>query len=763
MERNVCREREAKCIEEQAPACTATCPVHVDVRGMLAAVGRQDFAAGFALLARSVPFPRLISRICDHPCQQKCKRNEAGDAIEIRALEQACADYGDRPAGRVLAAPKQSRKVAVVGGGLSGLTVAFDLTQKGYSVTIYEAADRIGGRIWTFSEQQLPRQLIEADLAALSALGAEIRCNVRAGTGEEVDYDGLREKYDAIYVGTGVIDREMWQAEIDPETQATGQDKIFAGGGLTPYSPITSVLQGRIAAISIDRFLQNASLSAGRESLGSYETKLYTSLKGVAPRLAIPAASGASGYTQAEAGAEALRCLQCHCLECVKVCEYLGHFGSYPKRYVREIYNNDTIVMGIHHANKMVNSCALCGLCAKVCPNGLDMGEVCLDARQGMVAKGKMPPSAHDFALRDMEFSTGENFAMARHQPGFAASQYLFYPGCQLGASAPDQVEKAYDYLRQKLDGGVGLMLDCCGSPAEWAGRQDLFQSKLQAFESEWRRLGSPCIIAACASCCRIFGQYLPHIPVKSLWEMIDRVGLPAGASAPDNGALCIHDPCSARQASQMQDQVRTLLAKTGVTVEEPELTRELTTCCSYGGLMSFSNPEVAKKVVQSRISASTEDFVVYCAMCRDNFASGGKRALHVLDILWPDGTDAAARRAPDFSMRRENRARLKNKLLHELWGENMSESNESITMEISPELRKTMEERMILVEDVRQVILHAETSGESLMDQATGRRIAHFRPGSVTYWVEYSQLGDGFLVHNAYSHRMMVIEEAGL
>ena len=82
--------------------------------------------------------------------------------------------------------------------------------------------------------------------------------------------------------------------------------------------------------------------------------------------------------------------------------------------------------------------------------------------------------------------------------------------------------------------------------------------------------------------------------------------------------------------------------------------------------------------------------------------------------------------------------------------------------IEIPDSVRLLMEQRMILVEDVHQVISHAETSSEKMLDQATGHRIAHYRPGCVTYWVEYSAREDGFVVHNAYSHRMLVVEEAG-
>ena len=101
------------------------------------------------------------------------------------------------------------------------------------------------------------------------------------------------------------------------------------------------------------------------------------------------------GYTASEAHAEAGRCLQCECLECVKACEYLQAFGSYPKKYLREIYNNEAIVMGSRLANNLINSCSLCGLCKEVCPNDLDMGAVIKEARERMVSRGKMLSLIH--------------------------------------------------------------------------------------------------------------------------------------------------------------------------------------------------------------------------------------------------------------------------------------------------------------------------------------------------------------------------------
>jgi len=113
----------------------------------------------------------------------------------------------------------------------------------------------------------------------------------------------------------------------------------------------------------------------------------------------------------------------------------------------------------------MINSCMLCGLCEELCPGNFSMAAVCLDARRVMVGQNRMPPSAHEFALRDMAFANGDHCALARHAPGKDSSRHLFFPGCQLTACDPGGVAAAYDDLRARL-GKVGLLLSCCGAPA---------------------------------------------------------------------------------------------------------------------------------------------------------------------------------------------------------------------------------------------------------------------------------------------------------
>ncbi len=767
MDQKTLREQEAKCIQENPPGCTAACPVHVDVRGVVAAVRKGDWAAGLAAFGKTVPFPGIIARICDQPCRPGCKRGEIGDPIEINALELVCVANSGKPAPRIAALPAKSSRVAVVGAGLSGLTAALELARKGYPVVVFEAAGRAGGGILDIPESKLPRQVIDDDLAIFDQLPVEFRYDTAvAADGPGVTLAALGEEFAAVYLGAPGLSLARDAAgslAVDPVTLATSHPKIFAGGslrrGLLGRSPVASLADGKAAANSIDRLLQGASLTAGRAGEGACATSLYTNIAGIPPQPAVPPADPAGLYSAEEAAREAARCLLCECRECVKACEYLAHYGSYPRRYVREVYNNLSIVMGIHHANKMINTCSLCGQCAALCPNSLDMGEVCQEARRLMVVRGKMPPSVHDFALRDMAFSNGEAFALARRQPGRAASSFAFFPGCQQAASSPQPVRKMYEFLCGKLEGGVGLILGCCGAPANWAGREELFRETLQATENNWRELGCPTVITACPTCYSMFYHNLPGVPVETLWTLLDRIGLSEGSPGLPAMKLAVHDSCTARHEAPLHQSVRNLLGRLGHEVEELPHNRETTVCCGYGGLMMFADREVARKTVARRIGESRADYLTYCAMCRDNFAGQGKRAIYLLDLLFAgDHEELAGRAAPTYSQRQDNRARLKRELLRDLWGETVAEPQIAVKLTIPADVRRVMEDRMILEDDVAQVIAHAENAGGKLRDAASGRYLASHRPAGVTYWVEYSPVDGGFLVHNAYSHRIEIL-----
>lgn len=789
MDQKELREQENRCIQEHAPACSATCPVHVDVRGMTLAISKGDFESAYQLYRKSVPFPGIVSRICAQPCQPACLRVDLGGAIEIAALERACVEFARPDEEAVKLFPQKSKKVAVIGAGISGLTVAHDLARKGWQITVYEATDRIGGGLWQTPPDLLPRDVILRDLDLIEKMGVKILLNTvvgrSGGNGHSTFLGRLLDEYDAVYLGIGPLINDIpdlrlddsGQIAINPLTSQSSMEKVFVGGDVLrvsaqyplreiPHSAILSISEGRRAALSIDRMLQKVSLTAARFMEGSYTTKLYTNTSAIQAESPLEPTQLLTFYEREVAETEAARCIQCECMECVRVCEYLEEYKGYPKKYIREIYNNLSIVMGTRFSNQFINSCTLCGLCGEVCPTELDMGVVCKESRAIMVEQDRMPASAHSFALDDMAFSNSQKFSLARNAPGTTSSAYAFFPGCQLSASYPHHVGEAYAFLREVFpQEGVGLMLGCCGAPADWAGRKDLLADTQAQFLDQYDALGQPTIILPCSSCYQVFQEHYPNVRILSFWDVYDHYGQQQFPEAAFAGEVAVHDPCSTRYEGHIQDSVRNILHKLGAALQELPLSREKTECCSYGGLVWLANRPLADKIVQRRVQASPVDYVTYCAMCRDFFVRAGKPSLHLIDLIFqpPGSPIGSLKPGPGFSQRHENRWHLKAKFLKELWGESMPEKEEyeRIKLILPSDVQQMVEERLILVEDMQKVIDYALRTGKRMVHAASGHSLAYFKPNTVTYWVEYTPQEDGsFLVHRAYSHRMQIGKE---
>jgi len=761
MEQLELREWERRCIQEEPPECVSACPLHLDARALCGQVAAGRWDQAWQVLFKTMPLPGVLGRICDAPCEARCKRRQAGEAIRVGLIERAVAGQPP-PRLRLPPLPRKSQKTAVLGDGLAGLSAAWDLARKGYPVALHHPGD-VPGAALVAEFAPLTPAIMAAEAARLAQAGVTFVPD--PALADPARLAQCLAENDALLLdlavcpgaGLGLAPGPDGSPVLDPAWGTTSHERIFAARA--EASPVWRAGRGRWAAASLDRRLQKVSLTAGRDQEGPRPTRLFTSLEGVEPSPALIPADSLAGYAPEEARAEAGRCLDCQCLECVKVCAYLERFGSYPRKYAREIYNNASIVMGMRQANKLVNSCSLCGLCQVVCPTDFAMQDLCLEARRDMVGRGKMPPSAHEFALLDQDFSLSPAFALARPQPGRAASAEIFFPGCQLCASAPAQVKAVYQHLTATRPDGVGLMLGCCGAPSLWAGDDARLATAHDQWRAAWASLGRPRVIAACSTCLKTFGEHLPEVEAVSLWQVLD----PAGLGRPAPGlTLALHDPCTSRHAPSVRQAVRELLAGLGVAVEELRLSGEHTECCGFGGLMANANPDLAREVARRRGELSGRDYLTYCAMCRDSLAGVGKRGLHLLDLLFPGlaGDDPAGRPRPGWSQRRENRSRLRRDFLRDWWGEEEEAvpGQAEIRLIISAEVAARLEQRRILEEDLRAAIARAEATGDHLVHPETGHRLASHRPLQATFWVEYSPGPEGFVVHNAYSHRMTVV-----
>ena len=745
------RAWEAKCTQEEPPGCQAGCPLEVDCRGFLSAMAKGELKKGRAILEKRLPIPEIAARLCEAPCESHCLRNELGGPVAIGLLERSCIER-EPSATKILRLPPRAKTVLVIGGGPSALTATLDLARKGYPVRLCHLGSRPGG--WLQGLETLPEAALTQELSRLQSLGVIFR-SVPALNANLLG----QEEYDAVYIGQDDdLSRDLCDQlrDVDHRTFATGRAGLFSGGFAGcdhSHRFITDLFQGRQAALSIDRFLQNASLTADRPQIRNGATRLYTNTAGVIPQPRTTP-QNPRGYSPYEACQEAERCLQCQCLECVRNCVYLQQFGGYPKSYARQIYNNSAIVKGVHQANLLIDSCALCEQCTQLCPNDFSMAELCLAARRQMVAEERMPPSAHGFALEEM-YSAGGEGALALHAPGEQVSRRLFFPGCQLSGLRPDQTLRLYQRL-QDLEPRTGIWLDCCAIPAHWAGREQECRGLLARLVRQWQTLGSPQVVTACSSCLKMFRDHLPQIEAVPVWSILARHEI---TQAGDKRTVTVADPCTARHDIAVQRDVRHLLGAAGLKVEELAMSGTLTQCCGFGGLMENANPDLARRVAFHRADQAQAELLTYCAMCQDQLARAGKPVLHILDILFSESAQPADSAPQRLSDRRINRRRLKARLLaaHPEVEQPAVQPWQSIPLVIEEEAARQMETRRILEDDVRQVLAGARDHGTLFHHGKNGTLIASRPLGAVIFWVQYHKEDETIHVERCWSHRMEI------
>ena len=181
--------------------CVALCPAGVDVPGYMALVGEGRCADAVRLIRKDNPFPTACAYICEHPCEARCRRNMIDDAINIRGLKRYAVDHaGDVP--QPACAPPTGKKVAIIGGGPSGLSCAYYLTLMGHKVTVFEERAKLGGMLrYGIPSYRFPRHLLDAEIDSILSLGIEAHTNTAVGT--DVWVEELQKDYDCLYIAIG--------------------------------------------------------------------------------------------------------------------------------------------------------------------------------------------------------------------------------------------------------------------------------------------------------------------------------------------------------------------------------------------------------------------------------------------------------------------------------------------------------------------------------------------------------------------------------
>ncbi len=192
----------------QTPPCSAECPAGEDIRGInryLNGTTPSDdpMRSAWETAVDTNPFPAVMGRICPHPCQSGCNRGFHDESVAINAVEHAIGNYGIEAGLKLPApAPDSGKRVAVIGGGPAGLSVAYQLRRKGHAVTIYDANTKLGGMVlYGIMGYRVDRRVLETEIKRIIDMGVETKMGVRVG--RDVTIGQLEEEYDAVFLGVG--------------------------------------------------------------------------------------------------------------------------------------------------------------------------------------------------------------------------------------------------------------------------------------------------------------------------------------------------------------------------------------------------------------------------------------------------------------------------------------------------------------------------------------------------------------------------------
>jgi len=196
-----------RCLQCKNPSCVEGCPVNIDIPGFIGLIKQGEFAKSIRHIWKSNSLPAVCGRVCPQEiqCEGKCILAKKGDAVAIGNLERYVADLerakgkGDLPP----KAPSTGKRVAVVGSGPAGLTVAGDLILKGHEVTLFEAFHKPGGvLVYGIPEFRLPKEIVFSEVHYLERLGVKLVCNMVVGKAVTLE-ELFAEGYDAVFLAVG--------------------------------------------------------------------------------------------------------------------------------------------------------------------------------------------------------------------------------------------------------------------------------------------------------------------------------------------------------------------------------------------------------------------------------------------------------------------------------------------------------------------------------------------------------------------------------
>ncbi|MCM1535062.1 MAG: NAD(P)-binding protein [Clostridium sp.] len=283
------RAHHCTCNSSQPVPCATLCPAGVDVPGYIALVAEKRYADAVRLIRKDNPLPVTCALICEHPCENRCKRTMIDAPVNIRGLKRVAVDMaGDVPIPEC--APQTGKRVAVIGGGPGGLSAAYYLSLMGHKVVIYEQRKQLGGMLrYGIPNYRLPRKRLDAEINAILSAGIEVKTQISVG--EDISITDLKKDYDALYIAIGAhTDKKIGLEGEDAEgvisavemlrsigdgvmPDYSGKKVVVIGGGNVAMDVARSSVRLGAEKVSIVYRRRKADMTALREEVDGAEAE----------------------------------------------------------------------------------------------------------------------------------------------------------------------------------------------------------------------------------------------------------------------------------------------------------------------------------------------------------------------------------------------------------------------------------------------------------------------------------------------------------
>jgi NADPH-dependent glutamate synthase beta subunit-like oxidoreductase/NAD-dependent dihydropyrimidine dehydrogenase PreA subunit len=211
--------------EECTTPCQRGCPAGINIREYIRQISLGNNYRAVQVIKERNPFPAVIGRICPRPCELECRRNYIDEPVAINFLKRYAADYEKESGKRIqpYKAPDTGRKIAVIGGGVQGLSVAFFAARLGHDTTVYEATSRLGGLLRSaIARDRLPEEILDWDIEGIAEMGVKVE--TQKALGKEISIKSLvQEGFDAVFLASGGWDSRLARrATVDVESPIPG-------------------------------------------------------------------------------------------------------------------------------------------------------------------------------------------------------------------------------------------------------------------------------------------------------------------------------------------------------------------------------------------------------------------------------------------------------------------------------------------------------------------------------------------------------------